>query len=330
MEKDIDRKLHMINLLKKYTLDFELITAIEGKKLKDIDKYINLNKLKCIENINRELTPGEIGCILSHQLIYKKILDENITYALILEDDINLNLNINILKEINFEELTFDTLLLGYSGALMEDLYLKNTVLMKINNIYSICKLKEQAYGTYGYIVSLNGAKKLLKQTSTFTLPIDHHTGNYKSNKVLIFEDQLIFVNKELSDKSTITEERNVMEAKYKLMTEEKIIKAAKDKYKTEFAILEKKLTNFSQNIIIYGFNELGYLIYKLNKSKVSEIIDKNRSNQKIDDKIIKAKIEKQFLNDSIIVICAINPIFISEIKNNISTLYKDTKIISL
>lgn len=38
----------------------------------------------------RDLTPGEIGCTLSHRAVLRKIVDENIPVALVLEDDARL------------------------------------------------------------------------------------------------------------------------------------------------------------------------------------------------------------------------------------------------
>ncbi|WP_419767645.1 glycosyltransferase family 25 protein [Arcobacter sp.] len=54
LKKDIERRVYMLNLLKKYNLDFELITAIEGKKLKDVDIIIGKRKFNA-ETISNTL-----------------------------------------------------------------------------------------------------------------------------------------------------------------------------------------------------------------------------------------------------------------------------------
>ena len=53
----------------------------------------------------RKLTPGEIGCFLSHREIWKKIVQQEITHAIICEDDIHIGGSfhsiIQSLEEIN-------------------------------------------------------------------------------------------------------------------------------------------------------------------------------------------------------------------------------------
>ena len=41
------------------------------------------------KNKSGSYVPGAIGCALSHLKIYKHVVDNNIPYALILEDDVN-------------------------------------------------------------------------------------------------------------------------------------------------------------------------------------------------------------------------------------------------
>ena len=86
LKESTDRRQYMINEMKKTNLEYEFFDAVNGRNIRNIDEiYLREDSLKKIRKI---LTYGEIGCAMSHLLIYKKMIDENIEQALILEDDI--------------------------------------------------------------------------------------------------------------------------------------------------------------------------------------------------------------------------------------------------
>ena len=55
-----------------------------------LEKY-NKEVSEKVNSFGRPLTPGEIGCAISHHLCYKKIVDEDIDLAVIFEDDVWIN-----------------------------------------------------------------------------------------------------------------------------------------------------------------------------------------------------------------------------------------------
>lgn len=89
LKRSSDRRSYMERLLKQYTfLDVEFIEAIDGRYLSAFDK----NRMFDIEKANslygRYLSDGEIGCTLSHQLCYEKLINDKEDFALVLEDDL--------------------------------------------------------------------------------------------------------------------------------------------------------------------------------------------------------------------------------------------------
>lgn len=318
LKHDKDRKKHMISLCNSLNITPEIINAIYGKELPNVEDYINCNKEISIKRIQRILCPGEIGCIMSHQNIYKKMIEENIQYATVLEDDVDLSEDIKYFTTFDFRTLDFDILLLGYHGTKSrEHLNLKGIKVYSVNPNYTIYSLLEIAYGTYGYIVSLEGAKRILKQSLRFDVPIDHYTGNNKINKVLCVYPQLVFINKELSDESILTKERQLLNSKIK--------------FENEFLFLSNNIKNANSQIIIYGFNDLGLLIYENFITKVTTIIDKNKVGQKIDNLIIQSIDNLTNYNEEIFVITAVNNNANKEIRKDIIEKFGDkTKIYSI
>ena len=75
--------------------NLEFIDAVDGRTMTDEE----LSQLT-LDYPNLHLAKGEIGCALSHLKIYKKIVEDRIPIALILEDDVCLAKGIDI-KTIN-------------------------------------------------------------------------------------------------------------------------------------------------------------------------------------------------------------------------------------
>lgn len=106
-------KIYVINLAKrkdrlkkiedafaKFSFDnYKIIEAVDGNNLTPEDLQKSYNE-KTANRIFRKLTIGEIGCALSHQKIYDLVLENNLSGALIIEDDFVISENfINYIKQ---------------------------------------------------------------------------------------------------------------------------------------------------------------------------------------------------------------------------------------
>ena len=68
-------------------IDIEFIDAVDGRKMntQELNQLFNLKRFKSL--YFREARPGEVGCTMSHQRCFQAIIDQNLPYALLLEDD---------------------------------------------------------------------------------------------------------------------------------------------------------------------------------------------------------------------------------------------------
>ncbi len=82
-----ERRMFMEQQFKDLTMEFNIIDAVEGKSYDFADCYDEI--LWRVHN-GKPGTPGEKGCALSHRIALQRMLDEELDYALILEDDIEL------------------------------------------------------------------------------------------------------------------------------------------------------------------------------------------------------------------------------------------------
>ncbi|MDF9827085.1 glycosyl transferase family 25 [Ereboglobus sp. PH5-5] len=77
-----DKRAEILAQGEKYNLPLEIFDAVNGNAIPDEEiKKIVYDYPACY------MTKGVIGCSLSHLKIYKKMCDENIDLALVLEDD---------------------------------------------------------------------------------------------------------------------------------------------------------------------------------------------------------------------------------------------------
>jgi glycosyl transferase family 25 len=87
LPKDVHRREQLGRQLKDLAMPFSVIEAVYGKSLSHEELEVSYDRHKAITLFNRELSKGEIGCALSHLSIYRKMVEEDIPHALILEDD---------------------------------------------------------------------------------------------------------------------------------------------------------------------------------------------------------------------------------------------------
>lgn len=163
LKRSLDRRRYMQALLKDFPYPWEFFEAVDGREIKNLNEVYN--EKKAIHFYGKALTRGEVGCALSHLGIYKKMIDENIDKALILEDDIILEKNfLELITMLNKKKLHNDVILLGQS----DDKAIIKFFGEKITDKYKLLQVVHSGYGTYAYMIDIEAAKKIIR----FNTPI--------------------------------------------------------------------------------------------------------------------------------------------------------------
>jgi GR25 family glycosyltransferase involved in LPS biosynthesis len=167
LKKREDRKKHVQETYPKIPfMDMEIIQACDGKEPKNNTKQMNQEVINFIELMTKNnnklngMKYGELGCWVSHFSIWKKMISENIDRALILEDDLTeFHDNFeSILKDLTtIESNKYYIIWLNFLHCATKD-----PTKLTPNVYYGKHANIDSFYGTYGYILSLNGAKLLL------------------------------------------------------------------------------------------------------------------------------------------------------------------------
>lgn len=149
LQENSVRRMAIKSQLDETNLNYEFIEAIKGSNLSDGEiKTLVYDYPHC------KLTKGEIGCALSHLSIYKRIVQENISHALIFEDDAVIPKNIaKIFQEIR--QLDNDKKANVYLLSRVHN-FIENSKLN--NNLYSAY----QAIGAHAYIINNKAAKRMI------------------------------------------------------------------------------------------------------------------------------------------------------------------------
>ncbi len=167
-----------INLLKRQLGEINCVEAIFPKfqKVPFMEQLVAVSKSRTGKALNN----GEIGCLLGHRKIWRLIAKKSATssqHFLVLESDSKIE-NINDFNSAFTEKLISkkgDAYDLFFWGAWNGNTRIKKSTTSTILNKFTIgVPLIKSVYGTYGYSITPNGAKILLKQTAKISYPVDY------------------------------------------------------------------------------------------------------------------------------------------------------------
>lgn len=171
LESRKDRLKFIKNQLKKNNLKAHRVEGLEPKTLDK--KIINKNK--------KYLSPSGIALCLVHKNIWLNIVKKNINYALILEDDVLISKRLKnfineVKKKLNNKKIDIINI---NTHELPTKVGKLKFHFKKINT--GLYDLISTEYGTAGYIISKEGAKKLIQDKDFLKLQIDLYLFSKKS-----------------------------------------------------------------------------------------------------------------------------------------------------
>lgn len=152
--------------LKNIGLEAERFDATIGKQLNDVELKIWYCPKKNKQYYNRNLTLGEMGCYISHMRIWQKMVDESISHCVVLEDDLFIQPHLKAIINAATKLRSFGLLKLSDNRGFP----FIDTV--ELDDNLTLGNYKKTPNGTQGYIISLDGAKKLLTR-KPFYRPVD-------------------------------------------------------------------------------------------------------------------------------------------------------------
>lgn len=155
------------------------VNAIYGKDLENINEY--RFKMKCLTN-----TDSTIGCGLSHIKAWKMIIENNLDFAVIVEDDVTFSTYLKNSLDVDLPE-KWDIIYLGHAGAkwprnacssIPSPDYSSNTKIS--DRWYKFTNSNEAPMGAWAYVVTNNAAKYLIRNYK-LNIPVDNFLSDSKT-----------------------------------------------------------------------------------------------------------------------------------------------------
>jgi len=171
-----------------FNIPFQFIDAVYGNSLSEEElSLVDYEFYPKKYNANKPLTLGEIGCAMSHIKVYQHMVEKNIEQAIIFEDDIIIHHEFNkiitdVLKKVpDRREIIF----LDH-GKAKSHLFKRN-----LHENYKLVRYRSPSKNSKrciimadAYLLTLNGAKKLLNLAYPIRMPADYLTGLLQLNKL--------------------------------------------------------------------------------------------------------------------------------------------------
>lgn len=168
LDKSKERRAFCEAELNKYGIEFERISGVYGKDLSEQEVAAVYSEHDNQRAYKKTLGLGEIGCYLSHIKCWQKIVDEQLDYAVILEDDFKLDQQFQEFAEIIARLRNWDYCRLAFSSR-----HIPIAHRTTITTDYDLVYYKKVPINTLAQAVSLKGAKKLLAHSKKIYRPVD-------------------------------------------------------------------------------------------------------------------------------------------------------------
>jgi glycosyl transferase, family 25 len=190
LDRAVERREYMKVLLSNIGVEATFISAVDGRRLSD-EQRSAYNPELARRFYGCEMSASEIACYLSHYGIYKRIVDEGIETALIVEDDIDcvgdLRAIIEELGRLSIGGWQVVRLMASKSSVQRpRDARAYGAPLGKVAG-RDLCQLQNAVLGGCAYVIRKSAAQTMLNYARTIFMPIDQALDRYWENGIVPF-----------------------------------------------------------------------------------------------------------------------------------------------
>ncbi len=205
LKEETQRRTAIAEHLSSLGFEYQILDAIDARGSLPAD-HPDYDSAYRLATHGRDLKAGEIGCFLSHRMAYQEMIEQNLPYALIVEDDMRFNKDAaNVLQSLLDKNLDFDVIRLLDKDKILKNSHRKIT---QLAGDYWLLRLRALYGGAYATLISRKGAEKLVKATKTFALPVDTVLGRCWETGINSFAIQPTIATHIYEFESSIGEER--------------------------------------------------------------------------------------------------------------------------
>jgi glycosyl transferase, family 25 len=156
LASSVQRRAVIGRRLDELGLDYEFFDGVDGRAL-DLSALPDYDGRRRRLFFGKDLTPGEVGCLLSHRAVYRRVAHENAP-VLVLEDDAILSDDVPVvLSAIMKQEKTWDVVRFLDSEKTLK----KKKIIADLGGGYALAKVYGTPGGAYATLLSAKAAARL-------------------------------------------------------------------------------------------------------------------------------------------------------------------------
>lgn len=203
LKRSTDRRAKMEAELTKVGLSYEFIDAVDGRLLSAAERETAYGSWHTRFRHGKDLTPGELGCAVSHIKFFQKIIETN-EVGFVLEDDVAFSDG----ARAAFEKA--EKFLCEAKGPTLVQLPgLERDLRRGKDGLGDFVKVPA-AIGAYAYGINPEAAKLLLKVFTPIKMPIDKYDYLIKHYGLNFFVYSEIILKVDMEGESTVGQDRFV------------------------------------------------------------------------------------------------------------------------
>jgi glycosyl transferase family 25 len=170
LDHDAGRREALERQLDALALPHRRFPGVYGKALSADELARHYNHARAVAE-SRELTIGEVGCALSHLGVYRTMLEEDLPYALILEDDAKLGPDVPAVLEALTRHVSADEPVVTLLTHI--DRYFKRSA-RPLTSDHATVRLANYQWLAHGYFVTRAAARRMVEQLYPVWLAADY------------------------------------------------------------------------------------------------------------------------------------------------------------
>lgn len=186
LAKSDARRARMRKLLGQTGMNVEFVNAQDGRELTD-EHRARYDHERALLYYGSRMSDAEIGCFISHYRIFEQIVREGLDWALVLEDDVEIDDRLaEVCSGVIAALSRFDIVRLHAtrSDVLHPTTRTIGDLVANLTCGGAVYRIHRHILGACGYLVSQAGARKMIEAGDRIFLPIDHLMDRFWENGV--------------------------------------------------------------------------------------------------------------------------------------------------
>lgn len=171
LDRDVDRLAAADAQLKRLGIAYERVPAVSGKDLSRDEIRRNVARTRARWANGSMYTLGQIGCTLSHSSVYRRMVEDNVPVALVMEDDVTLSDDAP--RVIAFVEAAIDCQ--KPQWVLLSDHSRGHAAEVQASDETPHLERIGYDYCTEAYVITLAAAKEILRVNSPMVVMCDSY-----------------------------------------------------------------------------------------------------------------------------------------------------------